>query len=179
MILTAQQLRLSMPNCPYPLAQAMIGPLNAAMERASINTPMRIIPFLAQVGHESVDLTFMKEIASGDAYEGRKDLGNTEPGDGRRFKGRGPIQVTGRDNYTKFAAWSGLDCVNHPELLEIPEHGFLASAWFWLNKNLNELADAGDFLKISTRINGKRADGFPNGWIDRQARFAAIKRVLA
>ncbi len=121
----------------------------------------------------------MQEIASGVAYEGREDLGNTEPGDGKRFKGRGPIQITGRDNYAKFAEWSGLDCVNHPELLEIPTNGFLASAWFWKTRGLNELSDQGNFLKVSKRVNGVMPNGLPRGWADRQKRLVAAMGALA
>lgn len=179
MKLTREQLCLAMPHCSFNKATEMLAPLNAAMGRADINTPLRVAAFLAQIGHESMDLAFMKELASGEAYEGRKDLGNTQPGDGRRFKGRGPIQVTGRDNYTKFASWARLDCVNHPELLEDPYNGFLASAWFWTTRGLNALADKEDTMAISIRINGKRKDGLPNGWADRQTRYTAARRVLS
>jgi putative chitinase len=179
MELSADILQRMMPPCPLTLATKMVGPLNAAMKRGEINTRLRVAAFIAQIGHESLDLAFMKEIASGAAYEGRLDLGNTQPGDGKKFKGRGPIQVTGRDNYTKFAAWAKIDCVNHPELLEDPAIGFLASVWFWTTRGLNALADKENFLGISLRINGKRSDGFPNGWHDRQARYATARRVLS
>jgi hypothetical protein len=77
--------------------------LNSCLQRFAINTPARIRHFLAQVGHESGGLKWLLELASGDAYEGRKDLGNTRQGDGRRFKGGGAIQLTGRYNYQRFA----------------------------------------------------------------------------
>jgi putative chitinase len=179
MLLTVEQLRKAMPPCSLKRANELIDPLNLAMQRGEINTPLRIAAYLSQIGHESLDLAFMKEIASGAAYEGRLDLGNTQPGDGKRFKGRGPIQVTGRSNYTKFAAWAKIDCVNHPELLEQPYYGFLASVWFWSTRGLNGLADKENLLDISTRINGKRSDGFPNGWHDRQQRYATARRVFA
>lgn len=179
MSLTTAQLRRAMPTCPEKRALRMIDPLNLAMSRAAITDPLDVAAFLATVGHESLDLQFMAEIASGIRYEGRKDLGNTQPGDGQRFKGRGPIQVTGRDNYTQFAKWSGLDCVNHPELLEKPEHGFLASAWFWKTKGVSKKAVAGDFLGASIIINGKRSDGLPNGWTDRRARYDHIRKEFA
>lgn len=178
MEMTTTQLCLCMPHCPYTRALVMIDPLNAAMKRAEINAPLRIAAFVASVGHESLDLMYMKEIASGAAYEGRADLGNIRVGDGRRFKGRGPIQVTGRANYTSFAKWSGFDCVNNPELLEQPAIGFLASAWFWVSRDLNELADADNFLKVSTRINGKGKNGLPNHWAERLARYERAKKVL-
>ena len=68
------------------------------MEKYQITTPLRRAAFLAQLAHESGELKYMEEIASGEAYEGRKELGNTAPGDGKRYKGRGPIQLTGRFN---------------------------------------------------------------------------------
>src|SRR5512134_1807593 len=77
-------------------------PLAEAMPANDINTPLRIAHFLAQLGHESGDLRYSEELASGIAYEGRLDLGNTQPGDGMRFKGRGLIQLTGRANYTRY-----------------------------------------------------------------------------
>jgi len=96
--------------------------------------------FFAQIGHESAHLKYSKEIASGAAYEGRKDLGNIYPGDGVKFKGRGLIQITGRTNYTAAAKALGLDLINRPELLEQPEWAVKSACWWWANKGLNELA---------------------------------------
>lgn len=176
MAITLVQLCRAMPACPYTRAERLFPFLNASMDRAEINTPLRGAAYLTQLGHESMDLLYMKEIADGTKYEGRLDLGNTKSGDGKRFKGRGPIQITGRDNYTRFAAWSGLDCIIHPELLEEPENGFLASAWYWETRNLNDPADKGDILKVSIGVNGRNPKtGLPNGWEDRQARY---KRAL-
>ncbi len=87
--------------------------------------------FIAQIAHESGELTYVQEIASGKAYEGRKDLGNTQPGDGIRYKGRGLIQLTGRANYEKYGQLMGLDLINNPELLEEPEFAALSAAYFW------------------------------------------------
>src|SRR5207342_2210749 len=95
--------------------------LNAAMAEAKINTPARKAAFLAQLAHESGELRYMEEIADGSAYEGRRDLGNTHPGDGRRFKGRGPIQLTGRANYERFGELLGVDLVNDPDQAAKPE----------------------------------------------------------
>jgi len=100
----------------------------------------------------------MRELASGDAYEPPSekatDLGNTQPGDGRRFKGGGLIQITGRDNYQRCAAALGVDLVNHPEAIEEPDNACAASAWWWQTHGLNELADQNAFGTITHRING-------------------------
>lgn len=151
----------------YPL-------LAAACQRFDITTPLREAAFLAQVAHESAELYYMQEQASGEAYEGRQDLGNTDPGDGPRFKGRGPIQITGRYMYRRCGQSLGMDLEAHPELLERPENGFLASAWLWTDeKHLNAAADAGDFDLCTKRING----GF-NGKASRDGFYAKAKQVL-
>jgi putative chitinase len=96
----------------------------------------------------------MEEIASGAAYEGRKDLGNTQPGDGKRYKGRGPIQLTGRLNYRNSGRTLGFDFENHPELVAIPSVGLLVACSFWAARRLNALADSDDIEAITKRING-------------------------
>lgn len=148
--------------------------LTDAMEEFDINTPARQAAFLAQVGHESGQLRYVREIASGAAYEGRKDLGNTEPGDGIRFKGRGLIQITGRANYVECGKALALDLLLHPELLEETQSACRSTAWFWKSRGLNELADKGDFLRITRRING----GI-NGLSDRMALHERAQGVLA
>lgn len=161
---------------PYAKARAdvFLEPLNMAMSEFDINTPERQSAFLAQVGHESGQLRYVKELASGDSYEGRKDLGNTEPGDGRRYKGRGLIQITGRANYASCGDALGLDLIVEPELLEQPINACRSAGWFWRSHGLNELADAGDFLRITKRINGGT-----NGLADRQALYAKAQEVFA
>ena len=161
---------------PYARARAptFLAPLNAAMAEFGISTPARQASFLAQVGHESGQLRYVLELASGAAYEGRKDLGNTTAGDGVRFKGRGLIQITGRANYKACGAGLGLDLVSHPELLEQPVNACRSAGWFWMSHGLNELADAGDQVKVTRRINGGT-----NGLADRLALFEVAKRVLA
>lgn len=112
-------------------------------ERFGINTPARVVHFLSQCWHESGALRYVEEIASGEKYEGRKDLGNTQPGDGKKYKGRGFIQITGRANYQAYKN-SGFcvgDLMNHPEwLCQKPGHT-KASMWFWWKNNINALAD--------------------------------------
>lgn len=135
------------------LAQIVV-PLNAAMTEFEINTPRRAAAFLAQIAHESGRFIYVREIASGEAYEGRADLGNTEPGDGRRFRGRGWIQITGRSNYRDCGAALGVDLVGSPELLERYGLASRSAGWFWFTRGLNELADVENFRKITLRING-------------------------
>jgi putative chitinase len=133
---------------------AFVQPLNDAMDEFTITTPARRAAFLAQVSHESAELRYTLELASGDAYEDRADLGNTEPGDGRRYKGRGLIQLTGRANMATCGAALGLDLIAHPELLEAPAGAARSAAWFWQSKGCNELADADRFGTITRTVNG-------------------------
>lgn len=121
-----------------------------------VNTRLRMAAFIANVLHESGCFRYVRELASGEAYEGRADLGNTQPGDGKKFKGRGLIQVTGRANYTSISkAWYGDDTlVKNPDLLATPENAVRSAYWFWNNRNLNAIADVPDFEKVVRRING-------------------------
>lgn len=161
---------------PYAGARADVfaEPITDAMAEFDINTPARQAAFVAQVGHESGQLRYVEELASGQAYEGRLDLGNTQPGDGVRYKGRGLIQITGRSNYVACMLALDVDCVLHPELLCEPINAARSAAWFWKSHGLNELADQGDQVKVTKRING----GI-NGLADRLALFEKAKEVLA
>jgi putative chitinase len=161
---------------PYagPRAVIFLAGLNATMTEFNINTPLRQAAFLAQVAHESGQLKYLRELATGDAYEGRKDLGNTQEGDGVRFKGRGLIQITGRSNYKACGIALGLDLINRPELLETPLLACRSAGWFWSEHGLNELADKGDQVAVTKRINGGT-----NGLADRLALFAVAEKVLA
>lgn len=158
-----------------PTIARFVDPLNAAMDEYGISENVqRETCFLAQVAHESGGFRYSKELASGDAYEGRKDLGNTEAGDGRLFKGRGILQVTGRSNYERVGAALGVDLIADPSALESPELACRSAAYWWKDRGLNELADRNDFLKITKRINGG-----VNGWADRQALLERAKERLA
>lgn len=152
--------------------------IEAAMEEFEITTPERQAAFLAQIGHESGGLHWVTEIwgptDTQRRYEGRADLGNTEPGDGVRFKGRGLIQTTGRANYRATGEALGVDLIAQPELLADSVLAARSAAWFWKEHGLNELADAGDFMRITRRINGGL-----NGFDDRLALFEVAKEVLA
>lgn len=150
-----------------------VGPLNEAMEKFEINTPFRQVHFLAQLAHESGSLRYVEEIASGEAYEGRADLGNTEPGDGVRFKGRGLIQITGRYNYEDVGKALGYDFINNPQDLEKPGSAVYSAAWFWSDRGLNRLADTDALLAITKRINGG-----VNGFEDRKKHLINCKKAF-
>jgi len=124
------------------------------MEPAGIVLVTRAAAFIAQLAHESGEFRFMIEEASGEAYEGRKNLGNTSPGDGKKYKGRGWIQLTGKDNYFLAGAAIGQDLVNIPDLAAQPVIAAKVAVWYWLRHQLNVLADAGDFAGITRAING-------------------------
>ena len=170
---TLAQLMSIMPLA-RPRAAAFLAPLNAAMLEFGITTPARQASFLSQVGHESGQLRYVRELASGQAYEGRADLGNVRAGDGARFRGRGLIQVTGRANYAACGKVLGLDLLAQPELLEQTVNACRSVGWFWQMKGLNALADAGDQVKVTRRINGG-----VNGLAERLAMFSVAQRVLA
>lgn len=155
-------------------AAAFLAPLNAAMLEFGITTPARQASFLSQVGHESGQLRYVCELASGQAYEGRADLGNTQRGDGVRFRGRGLLQVTGRANYAACGKALGMDLLAKPELLEQAVNACRSAGWFWQTRGLNALADAGDQERVTRRINGG-----VNGLAERLALFAVAQRALA
>lgn len=138
-----------------------------------IDTPLRMAHFMGQVAHESGGFRYMEEIASGQAYEGRSDLGNTALGDGKRFKGRGPIQLTGRANYRLFGRTLGIDFENNPEVVALPSIGLMVACQFWQMRGLNELADADDVMAITRRVNGGT-----NGLPERKAYLAKAKDLL-
>ncbi|RKH47105.1 LysM peptidoglycan-binding domain-containing protein [Corallococcus llansteffanensis] len=167
------QLRKIMPNLSQAKAEQYLPHLNKAMAEAKINTPKRQEMFLAQLAHESGELRYMEEIASGAAYEGRKDLGNTQPGDGKRYKGRGPIQLTGRANYRAAGKALGIDLEGHPERAKDPDVAFRIAGWYWGSRNLNSYADAGNFREVTRRING----GY-NGMASREMYYRRAQGVL-
>ncbi len=177
MPINEQQLLQILPNAGRQ-AGVFVPVLNAAMNRYGIVGAARVAAFIAQVGHESGQLRYVREIwgptAQQAGYEGRADLGNTVKGDGSKYRGRGLIQITGRANYAACGEALGLDLINKPELLELPQHAAMSAAWFWSTKGLNTLADLGEFVKITRRINGG-----VNGLADRQALYEKALKVLA
>ena len=156
------------------LAPGAAAGIAACFRRHGLTTPLRQAHFLAQIGHESASLRHSAEIASGAAYERRADLGNTHPGDGPRFKGRGLIQLTGRANYTRFAEAIGrkAEILANPALVAT-DAGLAveAAGWFWEDRKLNALADRDDLRLITRRINGG-LNGLPQ-------RAALLRRIKA
>lgn len=176
-MITAEQLKQIYPQATAANIEMYLPFLNSLLPQFGIDTPARVCTFLAQVGHESGQLRYNKEIwgptAAQKGYEGRKDLGNVIVGDGTKFKGRGLIQITGRANYSSFAQATGVDCINNPVLLEQPEYAVMTACWFWQKNNLNKYADSGDFKTLTKRINGG-----VNGWADRCEIWERAKKVL-
>ncbi len=163
-------------HAPASTIVRFFAPLVAAMAAAEIASLLRRSHFLAQVGHESGELRYTEEIASGVAYEGRKDLGNTQPGDGKRFKGRGLIQLTGRANYIAFGKTVQTDFTTGDTCKQIADDAALAiqaAVWFWQTHALNALADKDDVLTITRKVNGGT-----NGLEDRKRLLARAKWFL-
>ena len=165
-------------GCTAERAELWAEPLTNAMAQYGIDAPHRQAAFLAQIAHESGRLKYVREIwGPTDAqrrYEGRRDLGNTSAGDGFKYRGRGLIQVTGKDNYRSVGAALGLeDILEHPERLEEPQNAANSAGWFWATHALNDYADADDFIRLTRRINGG-----VNGLADRQALWAQAKEAL-
>lgn len=153
-MLDEASIRLIMPSAPVARFSSLVAAMNSAMTEAGIKSVTRAAAFLSQIAHESGELRYMEEIADGSAYEGRKDLGNVVAGDGRRYKGRGPIQITGRANYRAAGKALQLDLENNPKLASEPYTGFRVAGWYWTSRNLNAKADALDFIGITRAING-------------------------
>ena len=181
MSITQQQLLQILPNAGQT-AGVFVPVLNTAMVRFQIIGTKRVAAFLAQIGHESGQFRYVRELGS-DQYLSKYDigslakrLGNTPEadGDGQKYRGRGLIQITGRANYITCGEALALDLVNHPELLEKPQHACMSAAWFWASRGLNTLADLGQFDTITRRINGGQ-----NGAADRQTLYARALKVLA
>lgn len=174
-MVTPEQFKKIMPYAG-PRTGVFFAPLTQAMQEFGIDTPMREAAFLAQIAHESGSLKYVRELASGQAYEGRADLGNTEPGNGPRFRGRGLIQITGRANYRScsLALYGDDRLLQAPALLEDVVPACRSAAWFWSSRNLNALADVGAFRAITKAING----GY-NGYEDRLAYYERAQALLS
>jgi predicted chitinase len=152
------QLQAIMPKLDAGRASSFAKPLAAAMKEFDINTPKRQAAFLAQVAQECGELRYQEEMFSNlDALENRADLGNTKAGDGRKYKGRGPLMLTGKANYKAAGQALKQDLEAKPELVVQPEIGCRAAAWYWKTQGLNELADRGDVRGITKHIHGDYA----------------------
>ncbi|MFZ4986517.1 MAG: glycoside hydrolase family 19 protein [Blastocatellia bacterium] len=181
MIIANEQLRLIMPKLSPGKRNIYLPFLNRVMEEYEINTLLRSAAFLAQLAHESGELRYMEEIWGPTEAQKRYDppgslaekLGNTERGDGKRFKGRGPIQITGRFNYDRYGRLLGVDLVANPALAATPQIAFSIAGLYWRNNGLNQLADNDDIVTITRRINGGL-----NGLADRRAYYKRAKEVL-
>jgi putative chitinase len=149
--------------------------LAASFADAQINTRLRVIHFIAQAAHETGGFKWFTELGPRsyfDKYDGRKDLGNTRPGDGYTYRGRGIFQITGLANYATYGAKTGLDLVDNPDIASEPDAAAAIACLFWTDHRLNDLADADDCVGITRKINGGT-----NGLADRQAYVAKIKKL--
>jgi putative chitinase len=172
-LITQSQLEAIAPFSSKSRLTKLLPFINQTLTEFKINTPRRIAHFIAQTAHESDAFNTNEEYASGADYEGRADLGNTQPGDGRRFKGRGLIQVTGRANYRDCGQALGVDLISNPTRLADFDLAARSAGWFWNREGLNQFADRDDVLTITRRING----GY-NGLDDRKAYLSRAKRVF-
>ncbi len=151
---------MTLPGANPANTAAWLPDINHAMTSAGIDTPRRAAAFLAELSEETAGFDTLTEYGSGNDYNGRKDLGNIQAGDGPKYKGRGGLQLTGRNNYAKASKALGVDFVNQPTLVADPKYAFATAAWYWTSRNLNAAADKADpqdaasFDQISRIING-------------------------
>jgi len=202
-MITIEQFQSILPKCPSDRVATCYPCLVKALEEFQITSPLRIAAFIAQTAHESAEYKsvhenlnysakglvgtwpsrFTQEKADAYArqperianyvYGGRNGNGDEASGDGWRFCGRGYIQVTFRDNYRACSEALKVDLLSAPEVLEQPELAFRSAGWYWTSRNLNDLADRGDFVGITKKINGGL-----NGQEDRQEYYDRAKAVL-
>lgn len=179
-VVIAEAMLLGMSRHARPqLCVALAPALTRELLAFEINTPLRVAHFLAQAAHETDGWRTLEEYASGKAYDGRRDLGNTQPGDGPRYKGRGIFQLTGRANYRRFGERLGINLVDDPTHAGLPEISVRIACLYWNDRAMSPKADRDDLLACSVAINGKnRKTGLPNGLPHRTAMLAAAKRAL-
>ena len=180
MKVTEQQLLTIMPNAKDRVRK-YINYINGYADMFKINAPLRMAHFLAQVAHETMELTHIKEIGNADychKYEVGKlgqMLGNTQKGDGYRYKGRGVMHLTGRANYQSYtnSKFCRGDVVKEPQLLEQPLGATKSGMWFWMSRGLNEIADTDDVIAVTKRVNGGT-----NGLASRKIYLARAKKAF-
>jgi len=167
--------------------------INATCPGYEIDSPQEYAHFLAQACHETDHFRTLREYASGAAYEGRADLGNTRPGDGVRFRGRGIFQTTGRANYTQLGLKKGKRdlFINTPELLEQAEYAVWSACEYWLSRNLNDAANHADSELLKKKYRGRIIEVSPveyisitinggyNGMEERKNFYARARDLLA
>jgi len=175
-LITRKQLSYIWNRSETAISDQQILELNSCLKMFEITTKPRIRHFISQCSHESNGGIWMKELASGDAYEGRTDLGNTQPGDGRKFKGAGFIQVTGKYFYQKFSDFikdvkvmTGVDYVS----IKYP---FTVSGYWWNINGMNKLCDSGATCRqVSARVNGKDP---ANGLTEREKYYGRCVEII-
>lgn len=183
-MITAQQLKKIMPNALSKNVDTYLPHLNDLMPKFGITGKLRVCHFLAQVAHESGELRYSQEIASGKAYDTGKlavALGNTPEadGDGQKYKGRGLIQLTGTTNYRKFNEYlkknfvDADDVLKNPEKVATPKYAVMSACWFFATFGCLALADKDDIRAVTKRING----GY-NGFDQRQRYYNRAKEVI-
>lgn len=146
------------------------------LTKYDINTPLRLAHFFAQIAHESGGFKYLTELGNKlyfNKYESRLDLGNTQKGDGYKFRGRGYIQITGRDNYSKLSKATNIDFINNPDILSEEVNAMVSALWYWNSRKLNQFADLDDIKTITKKING----GY-NGLKERQEYLKIYKLIF-
>lgn len=163
--ITSNQLKKIMARASEKNIHLYLPFLNATMQEFHIDTTLRVCHFLAQIAHESGELRYVRELASGEAYDSGRlavMLGNKFPGDGPKYKGRGLIQLTGRGNYQNFQDWldrteaDAPNIMEHPEKLEQPLLASIVAGWYWDMRNINHFADLDDVIMVTKKVNGGR-----------------------
>lgn len=172
-MITKDVLKKIAPNAKDQIISDLEKYFDKYLDKYEVNTYLRVCHFLAQCAHESASFQTLEEYASGSAYEGRKDLGNTQPGDGKRYKGRGIIQLTGRANYRSAGQRLGYDLENNPVLAMSAEVSVQTALDYWKTRGLNQYADKDDATTITKRINGGL-----NGFDDRKKYLSRAKTIL-
>lgn len=160
----------------HDIIEAVGDVLQFTLDSYQINTMLRIAHFMGQIVHESAGMRTTEEFASGAAYEGRLDLGNTQPGDGRRYKGRGLLQLTGRSNYRRIGGIIGQDLEGNPEIAADPAISLVIACEYWKNwgsNGINPLCDRDDLIAVTKAVNGGR-----NGLEDRRKYLGKAKTAL-
>jgi putative chitinase len=182
-LVTSNQILAMAPKCPVLRAEMLANAINKWAPAYGVSTPLRLAHFFAQALHETMGFKYMFEIwgptPAQRGYEGRADLGNTHPGDGKRYMGRGIFQCTGRANYRTYGTKLGIDLEGNPDQAADPEVSVRIALQYFVDRGMGPVADRDDILTNSIKVNGKnRKTGLPNGLDDRTACLRLAKKVL-